>query len=251
MHFYLSASLIFFTSLTVAAIYYFPRGLNPDLSVNLKYIKRLLSKHVQIQVVDDVDSIASLIFTMVIMIIQTSRRLYESTFVSVFAEGSKINLIHYLFGHAFYLFASLSTICPLLLSETSTRFTIADILDNLITKQRAIAFILFVYASHHQYRCHLMLANLRKDKTGKVITERHYVPSGGLFEYVTCPHFLMETIIYFLIIMSQNFSSSYWNKIFLLVISTQTINAINELKWYRKKYKDYPKEKKAIFPWLL
>lgn len=100
-------------------------------------------------------------------------------------------------------------------------------------------------------KCHRILANLRKDKSGRIITDRHYVPSGGLFEFVACPHYSIEIVIYLIITMIQGFRNYYWNLIFLLVLSTQMINGLNELKWYRRSYKDYPKEKKSVIPKIL
>lgn len=249
-HFYFIALLTFLPSFAIIIAYYVPSKLRSNLNEISKVIVDTTNKYAKIETADTVSSITALIFTLILMIIQTSRRLYECLFISVYSSNSKINIIHYLFGHVFYIAAALSTICPIIFSQTASKFTFIALLDNLITKSRAIAFIFFIYASHYQQKCHKILASLRKDKAGNVITEQHYVPAGGPFEYVSCPHFLIEVILYFLILVVQEFSNTYWNLIFLMVLSTQTINAITEHKWYKKKYKDYPKERKAIIPIL-
>lgn len=254
MHFYVTALLIFFTCFAMVFIYYIPSRFSAKLQSQSKQLVNFITMNkqlIRIESADSISSITALIFTMILMIIQSTRRLYETSFISVFSSNSKINIIHYIYGHAFYLMAALSTIIPIIVSQTSNKYNFTNIIDNLLTKQRAIAFILFVYASHEQQKCNKVLANLRKDKSGRVITDQHYVPSGGLFEYVTCPHFLTEVVIYFLILVVQEFKQTYWNLIFLLVLSTQTIKAITEHRWYKKKYKDYSKERKAIFPRLL
>lgn len=254
IHFYVTSLLIFSACFAIVFIYYTPSKINTKLHKQLNQVTNLMTVNkqlVKIESADSISSITALTFTMILMIIQSTRRLYETTSISVFSSKSKINVIHYLYGHAFYIMSALSTIIPILISQTSNKFTFTTLIDNLITKQRAIAFILFVYASHQQQKCNKVLANLRKDKSGRVITDLHYVPSGGLFEYVTCPHFLTEVIIYFLILVVQEFRQKYWNLIFLLVLSTQTIKAITEHRWYKKKYKDYSKGRKAIFPRLL
>jgi 3-oxo-5-alpha-steroid 4-dehydrogenase 3 len=238
-HFYMLSIVIFVSSLIIVLTYY------------AQGVELTMTSSFDIQIFKDIHKISSLVFTLILMIVQCSRRLYESLYISVYSNNSKINVIHYAFGHVFYILAALSTIGPILFSGTSKQFTPNDILADLVNRRRAIGFVIFVYVSHHQHRCHIMLANLRKDKTGHVITEQHYVPSGGLFEFVSCPHFLLEVILYLTIILVQEFSSIYWNFIFLLVLSTQTINAITEHKWYKRKYKDYPKSRKAIFPKLL
>lgn len=249
-HFYIIALLIFLPSFAITITYYVPSQLRSNLCETLKVIVDATNRYAKIETADTLSSITALVFTLILMIIQTSRRLYECLFISVYSTNSKINLIHYLFGHTFYIAAALSTVCPILLSQTANKFTFVALLDHLITKNRAIAFILFIYASHYQQKCHKILASLRKDKAGNVISEQHYVPAGGPFEYVSCPHFLIEVILYFLILVVQGFNSTYWNLIFLMVLSTQTINATTEHRWYKKKYKDYPKERKAIFPIL-
>lgn len=253
-HFYVTSLLIFLTCFAIVFIYYIPSNINNKLHNELNQLINFIATNKQIFKIESADSISSitaLIFTIMLMIFQSTRRLYETSSISVFASNSKINVIHYVYGHAFYIMAALSTIIPIMISQTSSKYNFTNIVDNLLTKQRAIAFILFVYASHEQQKCNKVLANLRKDKSGRVITDQHFVPSGGLFEYVTCPHFLTEVIIYFLILVVQEFRQTYWNLIFLLVVSTQTVKAITEHRWYKKKYKDYSKERKAIFPGLL
>lgn len=250
-HFYLVALLILWPSIFIVILYYIPSKLNQQLLAIIGTFKSLTRDHLSIETANDLTAITSLVFTTILLIIQCSRRLYESLFISVYASSSKINIIHYMFGIAFYVLATISTVLPILLSDTSNKYSLNDLINNLVTKRRAIAFVLFIYASHYQQKCHIILANLRKDKAGRVITEQHYVPSGGLFEYLSCPHFLLETILYFIIILVQEFNFTYWSLIFALVLSTQTINAITEHKWYKRKYKEYPKERRAIFPRLL
>lgn len=248
IHFYISALLIFIATFITIILYYNLRYNSMQLQHIPFAIKDKLS---MLQKVDTIESITSLCFTVILMTIQISRRLYESLFVSVYSTQSKINIIHYVFGHVFYLLAALNTILPILISDTHDKFAIDDLLDNLITSDRALLFVLFIYASTYQNKCHNILANLRKDKSGRVISQQHYVPSGSLFEYVSCPHFLLEIILYFFILVVQKFRFVNWNLTFLLVFTTQTINAIHEHKWYKRKYKEYPKIRKAIFPRLL
>uniref|UniRef100_A0A6G1SN09 Polyprenal reductase n=1 Tax=Aceria tosichella TaxID=561515 RepID=A0A6G1SN09_9ACAR len=240
-HFYLVAISVFVSSLAAVIAYY---------QSNIQLTNTSIPG-VHIETFKDIHRTSSLVFTLILMIVQCSRRLYECLSISVHSSTSRINIIHYAFGHLFYILAAVSTIAPILLSDTSNQYTLNDILANLVNRRRAICFVLFVYVSHHQHKCHIILANLRKNKAGQVITEQHFVPSGGLFEFVSCPHFLLEILLYLIIILVQEFASNYWNLIFLLVFSTQTINAITEHKWYKRKYKDYPKSRKAIFPKLL
>lgn len=250
-HFYVLSLLIFATCLALVVMISVPSRSSQELEVKFNYFSKHYKSVFKIETSNSLEFTSSLIFTIVLMMIQSSRRLYESLFVSVYSSQSKINIIHYLFGHAFYIAAATSTLCPIIMSPKESKHDIITLLDNLVDRKRAILFVLFMYTSHYQHICHKILANLRKDKTGGVIAEQHFVPSGGPFEYVSCPHFLTEVLIYLLIVTIQKFESTYWNLIFLLVLSTQTINALTEHKWYKRKYKDYPKSRKAIFPKLL
>lgn len=47
-----------------------------------------------------------------------------------------------------------------------------------------------------QYRSNVILANLRKDKKGNVVTKKYKVPNGELFNFVTAPLQLTEIILY-------------------------------------------------------
>lgn len=250
-HFYALSLFTFVASLALVVANSTSTRLNQDLGSMVNYVTKQYRSIFIVETSNSLNHTSSLIFTIILMIIQSSRRLYESLFISVYSSQSKINIIHYLFGHAFYMAAAISTVCPIVMSPKESKHDIITLLDNLVDRKRAILFVLFMYTSHYQHTCHKILANLRKDKTGAVVAEQHFVPSGGPFEYVSCPHFLTEILIYLLIVLIQGLGNTYWNLIFLLVLSTQTINALTEHKWYRRKYKDYPKSRKAIFPKLL
>lgn len=247
-HFYITASLLFSLSCAIILLHHTHPISYIQSAKNYVQANFLAFKF---ETAQTLEVVTSLFFTVILMTIQSWRRLHESLFVSVYATNSKINLIHYLYGHLFYILMALSTTIPILFSTSSNQYSSLTILDNLLTVKRAIIFVLFVYVSLNQHRCHKILANLRKDKAGQVITDRHFVPSGGLFEYVSCPHFLLEVLLYLLVITAQNFSVYYWNLIFLLVLSSQTINALIFHGWYKKEYKEYPPDRRAIIPYLL
>lgn len=250
-HFYVLSLFVFIASLSIIIVNSFPCNMSKNFNALLNSISEDYQALFKIEKSDNLEYTSSLIFTLILMIIQSSRRLYESTFISVYSSQSKINIVHYLFGHSFYIAAALSTLCPILMSSKESGHDFITIIDHLVDRKRAILFVLFIYTSHYQHISHKILANLRKDKTGRVIAEKHFVPSGGPFEYVSCPHFLTEILIYLLIVIVQGFENTYWNLIFSLVFFTQIINAVTEHRWYRKNYKDYPETRKAIIPKLL
>ncbi|CAJ1953146.1 unnamed protein product [Sphenostylis stenocarpa] len=90
---------------------------------------------------------------------------------------------------------------------------------------------------------HYILSNLR----GK--GEKEYkIPKGGLFGFVICPHYLFEiTVFYGLSFISQTlyaFSFAVGTTLYLLGRSYST------RKWYVSKFEDFPKNVKAVIPFV-
>lgn len=79
---------------------------------------------------------------------------------------------------------------------------------------------LFLWAFYHQYKAAVLLANLRKDKKGSVVTHEHRVPQGDWFELVSSPHNLAEILMY-LALTFILLGSSTWPVVFLWVLSNQ------------------------------
>jgi 3-oxo-5-alpha-steroid 4-dehydrogenase 3 len=181
---------------------------------------------------------------MVSLIIQFSRRLYETLFVSIYSE-TKINLIHYLVGFAFY------TSCGFALIDSLVN-NIED--NNYLSKLDLIIFIAFLFASYSQYKSHLILSELRirRSQNGKqVINYSYSIPNGRLFDLVSCPNYFTEIVIYFCIYSLSHFNN-LWAILVLWVLVNQTIAGLLTHEWYYSTFGDkYPKSRKAIFPHLL
>lgn len=76
------------------------------------------------------------------------------------------------------------------------------------------------------------------------------IPRGGMFEYVSCPHYLAEIIIYLGLYIMSHLDTS----MLLLLTWTavnQTFAAILSHKWYHEQFKNaYPKHRRALVPYL-
>lgn len=88
------------------------------------------------------------------------------------------------------------------------------------------------------------LINLRKGgKTG------YFIPQGGWFNYVSSPNLLGEIIEWTgWALMSwclPAFSFMLWTSANLIP------RALDHHKWYKNKFEDYPKDRKAVIPYLL
>ncbi len=89
-----------------------------------------------------------------------------------------------------------------------------------------------------------VLINLRKPgETG------YKIPYGGFFRYVSCPNLFGEMVEWL------GFALMTWClptlSFFIWTVANLTPRALDHHKWYKEKFEDYPKERKAVFPFIL
>lgn len=103
--------------------------------------------------------------------------------------------------------------------------------------------MLFLIGICGNFYHHYLLSNLRaKGEKG------YKLPQGGLFHLVLCPHYLFEIIDFFgLAFISQTlyaFSLAFGTLLYL------TGRSIATMKWYESKFDDFPRNIKALVPYL-
>ena len=78
---------------------------------------------------------------------------------------------------------------------------------------------------------------------------KYFIPKGGLFEFVWCPHYLCELIALEGIALISN-HLNFWTTqaCYILWLSGRAIDA---KKWYKDKFGDKCPNRKAIFPYIL
>ena len=86
------------------------------------------------------------------------------------------------------------------------------------------------------------LISLRKNNEG------YQIPKGGLFNYISCPNHLGEIVEW------AGFSIIAWN-IPALTFAIWTFcnlapRSLNHHKWYKEEFKEYPKKRKALIPYI-
>jgi len=113
----------------------------------------------------------------------------------------------------------------------------------------AVASVAFLYFWYKQFESNMIFIKLRKNKSGTA-TEVHLVPRGGLFQFVSSPHMTCEVAMYAVLycLLYQNTSCIYC---FAWVLTNQLSNALLTHKWYKETFSDYPKERKALIPFLI
>lgn len=75
------------------------------------------------------------------------------------------------------------------------------------------------------------------------------IPRGGPYRYVSCPNYLGEIIEW------AGWALATWSlagfAFFLYTIANLAPRALNHHKWYRKRFPDYPSNRKALIPGVL
>jgi len=98
-----------------------------------------------------------------------------------------------------------------------------------------------------------MAINLKSDNVLLALrhsTKNGYsIPTGGLFKYISCPNFFGEILEW------TGFAIMTWSPAALAFAVWSIVNlvprALDHHRWYRKKFLDYPVERKAVIPFIV
>ena len=140
------------------------------------------------------------------------------------------------------------TQCRLSFAGMPERTPVASGLWSLLHWYHAVGLSLFAWASLHQYRCHKILANLRAERNN--FDHSYYLPKGDWFEYVSCPHYLAEVLIYVALLIffvATDWRTNWW-LVVVFTTSTLLLSARQVSLWYKLKFEDYPTQWKIILP---
>ncbi len=104
--------------------------------------------------------------------------------------------------------------------------------------------LLFFVGMFINWKADDMLINLRRPK------DTHYViPRTWLFEYISCPNYFGELIEWL------GFAILCWNLpglcFFIWTAANLIPRAIAHHKWYKERFKGYPKNRKAVIPFVV
>ena len=87
-----------------------------------------------------------------------------------------------------------------------------------------------------------MLISLRQ------ANKQYQIPRGGIFRYISCPnHFgeIVDWIGFAIIALSLgSLSFALWTSFNLIP------RAMNHHNWYKNNFKDYPKDRRAVIPFI-
>lgn len=192
------------------------------------------------------------------------RRALETSLIMRYSPGDVMHGIAYLFGMSYYAVVPLSLLPASWwqqqrwqqlpgLSPSSEAAAAVDAVHSIpqqltalpgdLNSMQRVGAAVFLAGNVLQFASHWSLAQLSRQRPG------FSIPSGGLFELVSCPHYLAEIIIYLgLSIASQGqlmpLLMLVWVGVNLVLAAAATH------KWYRRRFKAYPPARKALVPFV-
>ncbi|XP_009782383.1 uncharacterized protein LOC107812573 [Nicotiana tabacum] len=104
-------------------------------------------------------------------------------------------------------------------------------------------FIIFLVGIIGNFCHHYLLSNLRNKG------EKEYkIPQGGLFNFVICPHYLFEILVF---VGVSCISQTLYSISFTLGTMFYLMGrSIATRRWYQSKFDDFPKDIKALIPYI-
>ena len=107
-----------------------------------------------------------------------------------------------------------------------------------------LGLVLFVSGVYINLQSDQILINLRNNSD-----QGYKIPVGGMFKYVSSPNYLGELIEWLgfaiMVVGLPAFSFFIWT------FANLVPRALDNHNWYNQHFKDYPSDRKAIFPFLL
>ncbi|XP_051026536.1 polyprenol reductase [Acomys russatus] len=176
------------------------------------------------------------------------RRLFECFYVSVFSNVA-IHILQYCFGLVYYVLVGLTVLSQVPMDDKN----VSVLGKNLLMQARwfhILGMLMFLWSSVHQYKCHVILSNLRRNKKGVIIHCQHRIPFGDWFEYVSSANYLAELMIYIAMAVTFGFHNLTWWLVVTYVFFSQALSAFFNHKFYKSTFVSYPKHRKAFLPFL-
>ena len=130
------------------------------------------------------------------------------------------------------------------ISELGTHYT----LDWFSDPRFILGLIIYAFGFTLNIWSDSILRNLRS-KTPGPDEPRYKIPYGGGFRFVTCPQYLGEIISFVgLAVMTWNLGAGF---VIAITMGNLIPRAVYTHKWFNKNFDNYPKERKAIIPYVL
>ena len=176
--------------------------------------------------------------------VQSYRRLYESVFITRFSEFAVMHIGYVCIGFTFYSSVALS-----ILASGGSVALHAIPIEFFYSPYVVAGTVLFVYASYHQYICHKILGDLRIPNV-RACNAKYSIPYGDWFSYLSGPHYIAEALIYLsYLIITEGECQLIW-LMNLFTTLAMSYSAITTHDWYKVTFKNYPRDRKSLIPFI-
>ena len=119
-----------------------------------------------------------------------------------------------------------------------------DHLNAWVIVRLALGLTLFALGMFINIKSDYSLINLRKSSP-----DEYKIPTGWLFDYVSCPNYLGEILEWL------GFAILAWNlpalSFFVWTAANLIPRALANHRWYYEHFDNYPRGRKALIPWIL
>ncbi|WIA17188.1 hypothetical protein OEZ85_014071 [Tetradesmus obliquus] len=192
------------------------------------------------------------------------RRALETWLLLHYPCSASMHGIAYVFGLSYYAVVPLSLLPsswysqqqwqqlgPLQQLRATVQQHLAGLADSgALTQLQLMGAGVFLAGNLLQLVSHWQLAALSRGSKPGIEETAYKVPTGGLFELVSCPHYLAEIIIYCGLLLVTG--GQLLPLLMLVWVAVNLVLAARAShKWYRRRFKSYPPARKAIIPFVL
>ncbi|CAG8471453.1 964_t:CDS:2 [Ambispora gerdemannii] len=185
------------------------------------------------------------VLALLMLQIQTTRRMFECFWVERPSLDSKMHIGHYMVGITFYFMMGIAVWI-----EGSGWFlntTFASV-NEFLAIHIPFAIFLFIYASHHQHIQHKILASLRTSSS-----PRYSLPTGDWFDVMSSAHYFSEILIYIsFVILTKAKNFTLWLALIATIFNLIQF-AIDSYHWEHRVFKGdvkLQKKKWIIIPFI-
>ncbi|XP_050804034.1 polyprenol reductase isoform X1 [Gopherus flavomarginatus] len=108
------------------------------------------------------DKHLSVLLVLMLLLLHSFQRLIECLCISVFSSGV-LHILQYCMGLGYYIVIGLTVLCQVPANVSNGKDLFMQ-----ICWYHILGIMMYIWASVHQHRCHVILANLRKGKSGEM-----------------------------------------------------------------------------------
>lgn len=185
--------------------------------------------------------------SLILIQIHLTRRWIETLFMMTYPVNAEMHGIAYIFGLSYYIALPLTIMLPVVDKwecNCAQHAWHMDISTLAMRPSEWIGVAIFFVGMALQWHSHSLLAQLASNRKG-----RYSIPRGGAFEFVSCPHYLGEIVLYSGLVVVQQGRLEAW-LIWGWVVSNLLLAGGLTHRWYAARFKTYPPQRRAIIPYL-